>query len=65
MCISGTPADCIDLHVSFYPGRRLTARFLHVVFYLDRRLTVQCYKKFISGPPADSSQRVKHLNLTS
>ena len=27
MCISGMPADCIDLHVSFYPGRRLTARF--------------------------------------
>ena len=26
-CLSGTPADCIDLHVSFYPGRRLTARF--------------------------------------
>ena len=27
MCIFGMPADCIDLHVSFYPGRRLTARF--------------------------------------
>ena len=35
--------------------------FLNVVFYPHRRLIVQCYKKFISGPPADSSQRVKNL----
>ena len=27
MCISGPPADGTHLHVSFYPGRRLTARF--------------------------------------
>ena len=59
MCISGLPADGINLHVSFYPGRQLTARFFHVVFYPDGRLMVHCYKKFISGPPADGSQRVK------
>ena len=41
--LAGPPADC---------------PFLHVVFYPDRRLTVHCYKKFISGPPADGSQRV-------
>ena len=33
---------------------------MHVVFYPDRRLMVQCYKKIISGPPADGSQRVKY-----
>ena len=27
--------------------------------YPERRLTVHCYKKFIFGPPADGSQRVK------
>ena len=42
--LSGSPADC---------------PFLHVVFYPDRQLTVQCYKKFISGPPLTA---VKGLN---
>ena len=27
MCISGPPADGINLHATFYPGDRLTARF--------------------------------------
>ena len=58
MCIAGTPADyrfsCIVL-----AGPPADCPFLHVVFYPDRRLTVHCYKKFISGPPADVSQRVK------
>ena len=62
MCISGPPADGINLHVSFQPYRRLTARFLHVVFYPDGRLTVHWYKEFISGPPADSSLRVKSVS---
>ena len=33
--------------------------FFHVAFYPYHRLTVHCYKWFISGPPADSSLRVK------
>ena len=44
--LAGPPADCPFFHVGFYP---------------DRRLTVHCYKKFISGPPADGSQRVRNL----
>ena len=44
MCISGPPAGGPNLHVSFS---------------LACRLTVHCYKKFIAGPPADGSQRVK------
>ena len=35
------------------------------MFYPDRRLTVHCYKKFIFGPPADGSQRVKSVFLYS
>ena len=53
MCKSGPPADGPNLHVSFYPGRRLAAQF--GMFYPDRRLMIQCYKKIISGPPADGS----------
>ena len=45
--LAGPPADC---------------PFFHVVFYPDRWLTVHCYKKFISRPPADGSQRIK-LNV--
>ena len=60
MCIAGTLADyrfsCIVL-----AGPPADCPFLHVVFYPDRRLTVQCYKKIISGPPADSSLRVNNI----
>ena len=44
MCISGAPASGANFHVRFYP---------------DVRLTAQIYKKFLSGSPADGSQRVK------
>ena len=58
MCISGAPADGTNLHVSFYPGPRLTRHFACSVL-AGSRLMVHCYKKFISGSPADGSQRVK------
>ena len=61
MCKSGPPVDGTNLHVSFYPGPT-DGPILHEVFYPDRRLMVQCYKRFISGPPADGSQRVKRIN---
>ena len=58
MCISGTPADCYRFSCIVLAGPPADCPFFHVGFYPDRRLTVHCYKKFISGPPADGSQRV-------
>ena len=56
------------------PGARISCRFLavppdngpffHVAFYPDHRLIVHCSNWFLSGPPADDSQRVKIASLT-
>ena len=62
MCKSGPPADGTDLHVR---SIRAAGTILHVVFYPDRRLMVQCYKKLISGPLVDGSQRVKDDRIDS
>ena len=60
MCISGPPADGINLHVSFYPGRRLTSRFAcSVLSGWPAHGTL--LQKFIFGPPADGSQRVNNI----
>ena len=64
MCISGPPADGINLHCIVLSGPPADGPFWHVVFYPDRWLIVQCYKKFISGPPVDGSQRVKLEKLS-
>ena len=58
MCISGPPADGTHLHVSFYPGPRLMARFACNVLSGSPAHGTLLQKIYIRIP-ADGSQRVK------
>ena len=55
MCKSGPPADGPNLHVSFYPGRRLAA---HLACSVLSGLPAHGTKIYIRTP-ADGSQRIK------